>query len=367
MKFREWINHEGIRRIIVLAILILIIYSMSSMMNILLMTLLLTILIGSLYNGVMKTFQKVVPNVSPFFVIPLVYVVLLGVIGWGIYRMVPTISMQVAQVYGLIQGVYTNPQDTKWNHYVVELLRTLNIEQMLEHIGQFIGPGFTVLLKISQIGSQLFIALLLSLFFLLDRSHIARFTASFQDSKLSWFFREVGYFGSMFLNTFGKVIEAQLLISFINTILTISALWIMGFPNLIGLAVIVFVLGLVPVAGVFISLIPLGLTALSVGGIKYLLYLFILILVIHAIEAYLLNPKLMSSKTNLPVFYTFVILIFSEHFIGPWGLIIGIPLFVFFLDLIGVNRGNKRKDPPAPVAADHSVESGVTASEKLPE
>ncbi|WP_322905981.1 AI-2E family transporter [Paenibacillus campi] len=355
MKFREWINHEGMRRIIVLGILILLIYSMLSMMNIVLMTLLLTILIGSLYKGVMKLFQKVIPNVSPFFVIPLVYVVLLAVISWGIYRMVPTVSMQVVQIYDMIQNVYANPHANKWNHYVVELMRTLNIEQLLENVGKFIGPGFTVLLKISQLGSQLFIAILLSLFFLLDRSHIARFTASFQDSKLSWFFTEVGYFGKMFLNTFGKVIEAQLLISFINTILTITMLWIMGFPNLIGLAVIVFVLGLVPVAGVFISLIPLGLTALSVGGIKYVVYLLILILIIHAIEAYLLNPKLMSSKTNLPVFYTFVILIFSEHFIGPWGLIIGIPLFVFFLDLIGVNRVKTSSGSYPPHAAKEQV------------
>lgn len=145
----------------------------------------------------------------------------------------------------------------------------------------------------------------------------------------------------MFLDTFGKVIEAQLLISLINCIITIIALWFMGFPNLLGLALIIFMLGLIPVAGVFISLVPLGLIAFSIGGVKYIVYLLILVVVIHAIEAYFLNPKLMSSKTNLPVFYTFVVLIFSEHFIGPWGLIIGIPLFVFFLDLIGVTRKKK--------------------------
>jgi predicted PurR-regulated permease PerM len=61
-----------------------------------------------------------------------------------------------------------------------------------------------------------------------------------------------------------------------------------------------------------------------------------MIAVVHAIEAYILNPKLMSSKTNLPVFYTFVVLIFSEHFFGVWGLILGIPVFVFILDVLGV-------------------------------
>ncbi len=29
------------------------------------------------------------------------------------------------------------------------------------------------------------------------------------------------------------------------------------------------------------------------------------ILVVHLIESYVLNPKLMSSKTDLPIFYTF--------------------------------------------------------------
>jgi predicted PurR-regulated permease PerM len=66
------------------------------------------------------------------------------------------------------------------------------------------------------------------------------------------------------------------------------------------------------------------------------IYVLIMVAVVHAIEAYILNPKLMSSKTNLPVFYTFIILIFGEHFFGVWGLILGIPIFVFLLDVLGV-------------------------------
>ncbi|MNP79763.1 hypothetical protein D3C76_1776790 [compost metagenome] len=45
----------------------------------------------------------------------------------------------------------------------------------------------------------------------------------------------------------------------------------------------------------------------------------------------------MSSKTNLPVFYTFVILLFSEHYLGVWGFIIGIPIFIFILDILDVS------------------------------
>ena len=52
----------------------------------------------------------------------------------------------------------------------------------------------------------------------------------------------------------------------------------------------------------------------------------------------------MSAKTNLPVFYTFMILIFSEHFLGIWGLIIGIPIFIFLLDVLDVNNDEPIKD-----------------------
>jgi predicted PurR-regulated permease PerM len=66
-----------------------------------------------------------------------------------------------------------------------------------------------------------------------------------------------------------------------------------------------------------------------------------MVVVLHALESYVLNPKLMSSKTNLPTFITFIILVFGEHFLGVWGLILGIPIFIFFLDLVGVDSAQQ--------------------------
>ncbi|MSE21465.1 AI-2E family transporter, partial [Lactobacillus parabuchneri] len=49
-------------------------------------------------------------------------------------------------------------------------------------------------------------------------------------------------------------------------------------------------------------------------------------------------PNFMASKTNLPIFYTFVVLLIGEHFFGIWGLICGVPIFTFFLDILGVKK-----------------------------
>jgi predicted PurR-regulated permease PerM len=44
--------------------------------------------------------------------------------------------------------------------------------------------------------------------------------------------------------------------------------------------------------------------------------LLLLIAIVHIIEAYYLNPKIVSSFLELPVSLTFIILIVSEHFFG---------------------------------------------------
>ncbi|MCQ2569630.1 MAG: AI-2E family transporter, partial [Limosilactobacillus sp.] len=87
---------------------------------------------------------------------------------------------------------------------------------------------------------------------------------------------------------------------------------------------------------VCISLVPLCMVGYNTGGMRYIIYLLIMIAVIHAIEAYVLNPKFMASRTELPIFYTFVVLLVGEHFFGVWGLLVGVPIFTFFLDILGI-------------------------------
>jgi predicted PurR-regulated permease PerM len=145
------------------------------------------------------------------------------------------------------------------------------------------------------------------------------------------------YLGNNFLNSFGKVIQAQIVIALINSILSVIVLSFLGFPKLLALGAMVFVLGLVPVAGVIISLIPLSLVAFNIGGFIKVFYVLIMVLLLHGLESYLLNPKFMSVKTKLPVFLIFLVLIVSEHLMGIWGLLIGIPLFMFILDMLSLN------------------------------
>lgn len=121
-------------------------------------------------------------------------------------------------------------------------------------------------------------------------------------SEFSWFFQDIYYFADKFVNTFGLVLEAQFVVALLNTLLTTIALAVFGFHQLLSLAIMIFILSLIPVAGVIISCIPLSFIAYSQGGIRDVVYILITILIVHLIESYVLNPKLMSSKTELPIF-----------------------------------------------------------------
>jgi len=330
---------KGPRRILIFTLIILILYSVKSMMNIILLTFIFAFLLDRLIEFTVKRV-----HFNRKLLVILLYIVIVGLLTVGVVKYLPIITMEISQIIIRITNFYSEPHDSVLLTYLESVISSNQIAAYLEN-------GFSFLLKyfsdISKTSIQVLLALVLSLFFLLEKPRLIEFTNKFKDSKIAPFYFEIEFFGKKFTRTFGKVIEAQFIIAIVNTILSVIVLLILGFPQIIGLAIMIFFLGLIPVAGVIISLVPLTIIAFTIGGFLKVVYVIIAIMIIHGIEAYILNPKLMSSKTDLPVFYTFIVLIFSQNFFGVWGLIIGIPVFVFLLDVLDVT--NNESVHPKPI------------------
>lgn len=107
-----------------------------------------------------------------------------------------------------------------------------------------------------------------------------------------------------------------------------------AFPFIFTLSLIVFICGFIPVFGTFLSGVPILILAYGYGGFSMVMACVAMIAVVHFIEAYYLNPKIVSSYMHFPIFITFVILLVSEHLFGLIGLLIGIPFFSVILGLI---------------------------------
>ncbi|CAM2944972.1 AI-2E family transporter [Paenibacillus sediminis] len=344
MKFlNEFFANSAVKRIIVLLLIVLFFYVFKSMLNVILITFLLTYLVNRLLSSVQKRISKFMKINSNVLVV-LLYVIVLASLAMSTYLYFPRFLEQLNELFRQVSSFYKNPlmpTNNKWVDMVMEYLHKMDL-------GGYLDQGVNLAMRtISDIGKwslNLLIAIIMSLFFLLEKERVKRFTAKFKDSKMGFIYDELQYFSKKFVYSFGKVIEVQFLISLVNTILSTIFLWIMGFPNLFVLAMMIFLLGLVPVMGVIVSLIPLCAIAFKIGGLVKVIYILIMILVLHAIEAYFMNPKFMSSKTHLPIFYTFAILIVFEHFFGVWGLILGVPIFMFLLDLLDVSVTNHKEE-----------------------
>ena len=337
IQMKNFFQSRGVQRLLILVILALILYGLKSMINLILITFILTFLMDRFQRFISEKLSRFV-RINRKVIIAFLYIVVVTFIVTTLYKYLPVLTIQISQLIYQFKLFFKNPPDNEMIRYVFSVINQMEVSKYIE---QGVDVIYQSLANIGKLSLQILLSLILSLFFLLEKECIIVFTSKFEDSKLSIFYKEIAYFGQKFARSFGKVIEAQFLIAVVNCILSVIALVFLGFPQLLVLAVMIFLLGLIPVAGVIISLFPLCIIAYNIGGIAYVVYILIFIAVIHAIESYFLNPKLMSAKTNLPIFYTFMVLIFSEHFLGIWGLIIGIPIFIFLLDVLEVYDGEK--------------------------
>lgn len=341
---KEVLQLPAVKRGVVLILLILFMYLFRSMMNLILITFILTYLVNRVHSSVTRRYTNRM-GISKKIALILIYVLFVAALSIGAYMYAPKL---IAELNGLINQViyfYSNPlvlTNNEVMNYILDYIHKIDI-------AAYIKQGFDIVSStISNVGKfslNLALAIIMSLFFMLEKEKVTSFTGKFRTSKLSYVYDELAYFGKKFTDSFGKVIEVQFLISVINAVFSTLFLWIMGFSNLFALGIMIFLLGLIPVMGVIVSLIPLCAIAFSIGGLPKVIYVLLMVAVLHAFEAYVMNPKFMSDKTHLPIFYTFAVLIVSEHFFGVWGLILGVPVFMFLLDLLDVPVNNHLREP----------------------
>lgn len=333
-----------VRRMLLLAAVVLVLYWLRGMLSVFLLTFMFAYLGNSAQKLISRVWLRVFHRrAHPRLVVAAIYA--LGAVGLGallgVY--VPVIARQLTDIVTRVSTYFETFSKTGAQATGTKSLSLATVAQFISShvdLSKYLSSGGETIAKfVTDIGTtsvNIFLSLILSLFFLLGKPAVLDFCRSFQESKLHWLYDDLHDFAHKFSNSFGKVIQTQLVISCVNTAISVVALGFMGFRSLVGLGAMIFVLGLVPVAGVFISLIPLCIIGYAGGGLVRVAWVLVLVAVLHALEGYVLNPKLMSQQTQLPVFITFLVLLVSEHIIGVWGLIIGLPLAVFLLDLFEV-------------------------------
>ncbi|MCP5143502.1 MAG: AI-2E family transporter [Gammaproteobacteria bacterium] len=194
------------------------------------------------------------------------------------------------------------------------------------------------------------LALLFSFLVLTDLGRIKRGVQRLRDSRIGDFYDEAAQPVLRFGLLVGRAIEAQAMIATINTVLTLIGLLLMKIPLVAMLSVIVFACSFIPVLGVFISTTPIVLVALNAGGLGLSLGVIGLVVFIHVVEAYLLNPLIYGKHLKLNPVLTLIILYVGYHAFGLWGMLLGVPVTRYFIhDVIGIPFRQRSRRLPVPV------------------
>lgn len=265
----------------------------------------------------------------------LVYILFLGILVAAFGQIIPPLVSEASNLpHAIDKIIVTYPQlQTDLTRLIKQLSQNASV---ISNGKSILTSGMGQLSRFSSGVETILLAFFFSFIFNLTKNQLKIFVHAFTKSRFAGLFVPMGQLILKFVHIFGTVIETQLIICTINTILMVLGLWIIGMPSLLILGIMVFFLGLIPVAGVLISLIPLTIVAFLTGGLFRVVAVLVLVILIHMFESYFLHPRLMANATNLPIFVTFITLIISERIFGAWGLIVGVPLVAFFLEVFDV-------------------------------
>jgi predicted PurR-regulated permease PerM len=223
------------------------------------------------------------------------------------------------------------------NNLLFTLYLNTQTKQLAEKVPVFLQSMFNVLFTIA-------IALLFSFLISLDIPRLETLVKSLSASRLRDFYEQTAQPVVRFAYIVGRAIQAQALIAVSNTILTVIGLLLLQIPSVALLSVVVFVCSFIPVLGVFLSTTPILLFALNSGGFKLAIGSVVLVCVIHAIEAYVLNPLIYGKHLKINPVIVLIILFVGHHAFGIWGMILGVPVAHYFIhDVFGVPLWDERK------------------------
>ncbi|MGO1043975.1 hypothetical protein ACTPEO_14655 [Clostridioides difficile] len=153
------------------------------------------------------------------------------------YAVVPIIIVQLTELSRILSDFDVNQFAQSLGPKIYPIVSKLDFNKYISQAGLLIASAAT---KVGSFGINILLAFLLSLLLLLEKNDIKKFGNKLAESKISFIYNSLVFFGKSFVKNFGDVMKVQVMIAFINSIVSM-----------------IFVLGLIPVAGVIVSLIPL--------------------------------------------------------------------------------------------------------------
>jgi predicted PurR-regulated permease PerM len=197
------------------------------------------------------------------------------------------------------------------------------VKVVLDKLTHFSGQAVGIL-------TTFLLALLFAFLIVLDLPHLTASVRDLENTRLRFIYVEAADNIYQFGKVLGHSMQAQFYIACLNTVFTAIGVSLLGMSEHVAfLSVLVFLFSFVPVAGVFISSVPICLIALNTGGAHLMMLGIGMIICIHLVEGYILNPLIYGARLRVNPVIVLIILTVGGKLFNIWGLVLGLPVCIY--------------------------------------
>lgn len=222
----------------------------------------------------------------------------------------------------------------------IDLKQYFNMEKLGQYAKGVVNAANGIL--------NIFVAIIVSIYVLLERKQIIRFLKSIIDtifetkiaSKIANYFNRTN-------EIFLKFLVSQTLDAIVVGILTSIAMSLLGVKYAVLLGFFIGISNLIPYFGAIVGVTISVVITIFTGGISKALWMAIIVIVLQQIDANIINPKIVGNSLKIsPLLVIFAVTIGGAYF-GMIGMFLAVPVFamirIIIIDYIAYKNQNKLK------------------------
>ena len=292
-----------------------------------------------------KTKVKFINKKARILGVATVYIIAILIIVLLTMFIFPIIFESVVDLINNIPGYYEIaveklnhlPEDSFWNsdllNQIIESIEELDLKQFFQFdkIMAYVGSAVSAVFSIVDI----FIALIVSIYILVERSEIMNFLRKLATAIFPK--RTYNHLGKYFddSNTiFFKFIASQFMDAVIIGILVSIALTIMGVKYGIVLGFFIGLFNMIPYFGAIIATVISAIITIITGGLSQAIWMLIVVIILQQIDANIINPKIVGKSLKIsPLLVIFSVTV-GGAFFGVLGMFLAVPVIAVIKILV---------------------------------
>ena len=301
-----------------------------------------------------KVIHKKARAISIFIIytIALIFIILI------VQVIMPVVLSSVVDLTNNLQGYYSTamyklnnlPDDSIFKSEIltqaidtlrnIDLRKYLNIEDITEYVKGILSVAGTIF--------DIFVALVVSIYFLAERNEILCFVKKLGSAIFNKkAFENIGKYFNSTNQIFFNFIAGQLLDAcVVGTLLTI-AFSIMGIKYAPLLGFIIGLFNMIPYFGAIIGVALSGLITIISGGLPQTIWMIIVAIVLQQIDANIINPKILGNSLKISPLIVIAAVTIGGAYFGIVGMFLAVPiaaaLKIIVVDLIDFRLKKKKE------------------------